>query len=316
MSWQLDALNLWLRVTLRPYLARARSIAKARARMERQMVLFSLVQGTTVREAPLGARARRTLWLDMRPDAPILLWFHGGAFCVGSPRTHAAMVCALAARARIAGVLPDYRLAPEHPFPAALDDAMAAYLALLERGVAPARIAIGGDSAGGGLCLSLIHLLLAEGQAVPACAVVFSPWVDMTLSGASLTTMALRDAYLPAERAAEVRDGYLAGADPRDPRASPLFGGFRGGPPVLIQASGVEILTSDAERMAAHLEAEGVAVTLDLRPNPPHVWQMFHDYLPEADRALDRAADFLRAHLPDTGAPALTAQPGTLRPRR
>jgi acetyl esterase/lipase len=155
------------------------------------------------------------------------------------------------------------------------------------------RIAVGGDSAGGGLAFALVHLLLAAGEPPPAAVVAFSPWIDLTLSGASLTRLAHRDALLPAERLPAIRDLYLDGADPADPRASPHLGRFRGGPPALIQASRVEILLDDARAMAARLEADGAAPTLDLWPRVPHVWQFYPGWLPEADRALDRAAAFL-----------------------
>jgi acetyl esterase/lipase len=229
--------------------------------------------------------------------AGLLLWFHGGAYCLGSPRTHAAMVTALAARAGVGAVLPDYRLAPEHPFPAAVEDARAAWEGLLSEGWPPGRVAVGGDSAGGGLALALVHGLLAEGAAAPACVVVFSPWTDMTLSGASVRELAWRDAFLPARRLPDVRDLYLAGADPRDPRASPHLGRFRGGPPTLIQASRAEILRDDAVAVAERMRGDGVEVALELSPGVPHVWQIYHGRLPEADAAIGRAAAFIAAHL-------------------
>jgi acetyl esterase/lipase len=147
------------------------------------------------------------------------------------------------------------------------------------------------------MVFALLHLLAAAGGAMPACVVAISPWVDLTLSGRSLGTLAEREAMLPVERLAEIRDHYLRGADPRDPRASPHLGRFRGVPPVLIQASRAEVLVDDARMMAARLAADGVSVTLDLWPEVPHVWHFFHGRLPEADAALDRAARFIAEHL-------------------
>ena len=294
MSWRLAGLDAWLRLAERPYLAAVRDPAQARARMERQMALLPRPPGLAVRDAPLG----RIPALRLGPaDAPPLLWLHGGAFCLGSPRTHLAMVGDLARRAGMRAALPAYRLAPEHPFPAGLDDCLTAWLALLAEGEGPERIALGGDSAGAGLAFALLADLLRAGLPRPAAVVAFSPWVDLTLSGESLRSLAPVDALLPAARLPEIRDLYLAGADPRDPRASPVFGAYPGAPPVLIQASRAEILRDDAIGMAERLGEDGGNVTLDLWPAVPHVWQVFSGWLPEASAALDRAAAFLRRQL-------------------
>jgi epsilon-lactone hydrolase len=303
MSWQLALLDLVLRVTEKRHLARETSFERARARMEQQSArTFVVPPGMTRRAETLVADARilPALRVDgaAGPGAPLLLWFHGGAYCLGSPRTHAALAATLARRIGADALLPDYRLAPEHPFPAAPEDALTAWRGLLAAGQDPSRVAIGGDSAGGGLALGLLHQIGARGLPRPACAVIFCPWADMTLAGASLVSLARRDAMLPAARITEIRDAYMAGADPADPRASPVFGDFAGSPPVMIQASRHEILRDDAIRMAGRLSGQGVEVAFDLQPKVPHAVQLFHGRVPEADAALDRAAAFLRRHLP------------------
>jgi epsilon-lactone hydrolase len=289
VSWQLLALNLVLRLRERPYLARERDYPRGRKRMEREAEAFPMPRGALFAEdAPGGVAALR-----MHGD-PLVLWLHGGAYCVGSPRTHAAMAAALAVRIGAGALLPAYRMAPEHRFPAALEDVRAVWQGLAAQGLAADRIVLGGDSAGGGLALALLHELLAAGEPVPAAVVAFSPWVDLTGTAASLKDLAWRDVLLPVERFEEMRTQYLDGADPRDPRASPLYGAFAGAPPVLIQSSRAEVLRDDARAMAARLAADGVAVEHDEWAGVPHVWQIYQGRLPEADAALDRAAAFLR----------------------
>ncbi len=292
MSLRLAALDLWLRVAEKPRLALVASVDEARARLEREAARLVVPAAARVRAEPIGPLP--ALRVAAADGAGVILWLHGGAYCLGSPRTHLAMVSALALRAGAAAILPAYRLAPEHPFPAAVEDTRAAWDALVAEGVPPARIVVGGDSAGGGLALGLLHALLTEGAALPAAMVTFSPWTDLTLTGGSLRRLALRDALLPAGRMTETRDLYLAGADPTDPRASPWKGRYRGAPPVLIQASRAEILLDDARRMADRLRVDGAPVTLDLWEGTPHVWQAYAGRVPEADMALDRAAGFVQ----------------------
>jgi epsilon-lactone hydrolase len=303
---RLVATNFWLRHFSKRYLRHEQNFARARAGMERALRLMPLPRGTELEERPLALEGRSVPALRVRPtgSGPTILWLHGGAYCLGSARGFSGMVAALARRTRGGAVLPDYRLAPEHPFPAAVEDCLHAYRALLAEGVDPARLVLGGDSAGGGLAFALLHLLLAEGRPLPAAVVSFSPWADLTASGESLRTLADREVMLPVERLPEIRDAYLAGADPRDPRASPAFGRFEGAPPVLIQSSRHEILRDDARMMVARLRECGVTVTHDEWEGVPHVWQLFHGWLPEANEALDAAAAYLAGPL----APAPGAQ--------
>lgn len=296
MSWQLTTLNLYLRTTEKSLLARMQDPVAARERLANQAVLFPMPSGTSWREImlPLGPKA---LKLEAPRARKVLLWLHGGAYIMGSPRTHSAMVAAIAKRAGTGAVIPTYRLAPEHPFPAAVEDCVKAWDSLVEHGIDPKDIVLGGDSAGGGLAFALLHKLLAEERAVPRCIVAFSPWVDLSLSGDTLFSLSARDVLLPIERLPEIRDMYLKGADPRAPLASPLFGDFAGAPPVLIQASSTEILLDDARRLSRRLSEQGIEAALDVEAGLPHVWQIYQGWLPEADEALDSAAQWIRARL-------------------
>lgn len=296
MSLRLSALNQLLRWVERPYMEQETDVVRARARLDRNAQLLPIRRGTRFHRAGLGGVPAIRIAGRDDGDGPVLLWLHGGAYCIGSPDSHLRLVAELAARIGGSAVLPAYRLAPEHPFPAAPDDALAAYEALLAE--EPGPIVLGGDSAGGGLAFALLHRILAKGLPTPCCVVVFSPWTDLTLSGESLVTLEAQDPLLPAGRLSEVRDLYLAGQDAADPLASPRFGRFAGAPPALIQVGANEILRDDAVAMAARLEADAVPVELDLWPDVPHVWQFYAGLLPEADEALADAAAFIQARLP------------------
>jgi epsilon-lactone hydrolase len=288
MSLHARILRAILRLTVRPALARARDPARERARFDRLAArLCPPPRDVGASETSLGRPALR---LDPpHADEGVLLYFHGGAYLTGSPRTHAGLVGALARRARIAALLPKYRLGPEVGAPAAFDDALACGGALRAQACPARRIVIGGDSAGGGLALALLSHLCRTGTP-PAGAFAFSPWTDLTLSGGSLEANADRDHYLPFRRLSEARDMVLQGFDPADPRVSPLFADFPDAPPVLIHVAETEILRDDALRMATALPGAEIRLAGDL----PHVWPFFHAVLPEARATLDETAAFIR----------------------
>jgi acetyl esterase/lipase len=226
----------------------------------------------------------------------VILYLHGGAYEIGSARTGANLAAPLSRRSGVPAVSLEYRLAPEHPFPAALHDALAAYRELVESGQP---VVVAGDSAGGGLALATLLAARAEGLPMPAGAVVFSPWADTTLSGASIDARSDYDPMFSRAHMVESAARYLGGADPRNELASPLFGDLTGFPPLLVQVGSAEVLLDDSLRLVARAAEQEVDVSLDVLAGAPHVFQYFADVLPEADEALDRAATFIRNRVRD-----------------
>ncbi|MFJ2863079.1 alpha/beta hydrolase [Kitasatospora sp. NPDC087314] len=224
------------------------------------------------------------------------LYLHGGGFVYGSLRSHGAMVGEIARAARCRMFFVDYRRAPEHPYPAALDDAVAAYQGLLADGTAPSDVVFTGDSAGGGLMLSTLLKVRDLGLPLPAAAAAVSPWTDLTGSGETHRTLADEDPMLSQPVVALVTASYLAGTAPTDPYVSPLFGDVTGLPPVLIQVGSREVLLSDAERFAAALREAGGTGELEVWSGMVHVWHLHHARLGKAREAVARLGDWLREH--------------------
>jgi monoterpene epsilon-lactone hydrolase len=297
MSWQ-SALMCWvMRHKMRPAsatpgidVARARAMTSKRAWSPKVPRGWRLDEQYAHSHAPL-----RGEWL--LPDAPsdiTILYLHGGGYYFCSPATHRNLVFAFARRsgARIFSL--DYRLAPEHPFPAAHDDALAAYRKLIADGVSPHSLIIAGDSAGGGLALAALLALRDAGDLMPAGAVLFSPWTDLAATGASITTNNGRDPMFFGSAIAPAGKLYTGSADVRNPYVSPLYGRFDGLPPLFIQAGDTEVLFDDSTRVAEKARTAGVSVEFEILPNMPHALQMFAPFVPEANGALDRAAQFVR----------------------
>ena len=298
MSLLRPVLNLWLKWTERPMLARAQDPQRVRASFERKARLFFHPPWGAKRQARQIA-GRSALEVTCGPsEAGTLLYFHGGAYVFGSPRTHWAMLARLCQSAPVRAILPDYRKAPEHLHPAAIEDAHAAYKALLAEGHAPNRVILGGDSAGGGLALALLGQLCAEGGPLPAGCFAFSPLTDLTHSGASVQQNAARDVILPASRVRDMSEMFLGPQDPTDPRASPLFAAFKGAPPVWITVSDTEILRDDSRRIVEHLRAAGAEVSFTETHDLPHVWPIFQPILPEAQQTLRALGTWITQRLP------------------
>ncbi len=231
-------------------------------------------------------------------ETTALLYLHGGGFIACSPETHRPLVGSLARRLGARAWVPQYRLAPEHPFPAALDDALGAYRHLLDvEGVSPARLVVAGDSAGGGLTLSLMLAVRDRGWPLPAAVITYSPWTDMAATGPSLDENSDRCAMFAGDTIRRAAAFYVGQGDPRDPLVSPLYGDFRGLPPLLVHASTDEVLRDDAVRVAERARAQGVHVELTLWKRVPHVWQFFAAVVPEARDSLESTRRFVARHV-------------------
>jgi epsilon-lactone hydrolase len=228
----------------------------------------------------------------------VLMFFHGGGYCSGSIVSHRRMVTEAGRAAGVRTLAVGYRLAPEHPFPAALNDARAAWHFLRERGIAAARVGVGGDSAGGGLTVALINALRDDNAALPGCAWLVSPWTDLTMSGLTLATKDKMDPIIHRAYLQELADAYLAGRTSRkDPRVSPLYADVRGFPPTLIQVGSAETLLDDATRFAAVLGAADVPLALEIWPHMIHAWHLWNAHLEAGRLAVASAGAFIRRHL-------------------
>jgi acetyl esterase/lipase len=225
----------------------------------------------------------------------VLLYFHGGGYCSGSILSHRRLVTEAGRASGARTLAVDYRLAPENPFPAALDDALAAWRFLRTEGIAARQIAVGGDSAGGGLTVALINRLRDAEEELPACAWLISPWLDLALSGATLVSKAAEDPIIHKEYLGELVGAYLAsGIDPRDPRVSPLYADLAGLPPTLVQVGSDESLLDDAVRFVYRAGAAEVAVALEIWPHMIHAWPLWNAELAAGRRAIAQAGTFLR----------------------
>jgi monoterpene epsilon-lactone hydrolase len=248
---------------------------------------------------PVAAGGVRAEWV-VPPGASegrALLYLHGGGYVICSPDTHREMVAHLARASGCRVLLLDYRLAPEFPFPAAVEDAVAAYRWLLAQGYPARGLAVAGDSAGGGLTVAALVAFRYLGLPMPGAAVCFSPWTDLACTGETLASKASEDPIVSRPLLEQLAETYLAGADPRSPLASPLYADLRGLPPLLVQVGTAETLLDDSRRLADRCREVGVEVSLEEWEGMPHVWHFFVFFLPEAQQAIARAGQFLRQHL-------------------
>jgi epsilon-lactone hydrolase len=251
----------------------------------------------TVTAAALGGVPTAEITVDGVEPRHVVLYFHGGVYVLGDAFQAAGLASQVGRRTRAKVISVDYRLAPEHPYPAALGDALAAYEALLRGGTAPSDIAFAGESAGGGLAIATLVNARDHGLPQPAAAFVMSPYADLTLAGATMETKSKADPLLSREALQARVTDYTSGQDAALGLISPVFADLSGLPPLIIQAGTHEVLLDDAVRLARQAATADVRVTLDITPGVPHVFQAYYPILDEAAAALDRAGQLLSAHL-------------------
>ena len=268
-------------------------IAEQRSRIDEAMAQMPLAEGTVsepfVRSGVAGIECRP---VELADNAPILLYFHGGGFRIASALAYRSYGSHLAAVLGARVLLVEYRLAPEHKFPKAVDDCFVVWESLLAEGIDTGRIVIAGDSAGGGLAASVTMHALADGV-LPAGVICCSPWVDLTITADTYDTNAESDKLFSRTSAEEAAPAYLGGADPMNPIASPLFGDWDGAPPLLILVGDAEVLLDDSRKLAEVAKAAGVDVTLSIYPEMPHIWTMSYPAFPEAVEGVTEMAEFV-----------------------
>ena len=248
---------------------------------------------------PVDAGGVRAEWTSTPGADPAraIMFLHGGGYISGSLDSHRHMIAQAGREARARTLALDYRLAPEHRFPAALDDALAGYRFLLSKGFEPGRIAIAGESAGGGLAVAALVSLREAGVALPACCWLSSPWTDLEVTGESMRSKASVDPLIQKDYLLELAKAYLGDSDPRMPLASPLYANLAGLPPMLVQVGSAETLLDDAVRIARVAGAADVRVTLEIWPDMIHAWHLFHPQVAAGRRALATVGDFIRRRL-------------------
>jgi acetyl esterase/lipase len=289
-SWQAYFASWILRRRLKPKLRASRDLLESRKLLTPPP--YRLPADIRITPAVVGGVAGE--WAETSASADLtLLYLHGGGYFACSPETHRPITAAFAQQGfRVYAT--DYRRAPEAHFPSPVEDALAAYRGLLAAGVAPAKMVVAGDSAGGGLALALLVALRDAREPLPAAAALFSPWTDLAGTGASLETNSRRCSLFDGKGIAAAARPYLNGADPRHPLASPLYADLTGLPPLLIHVGNNETLLDDSLRLADRARAAGVAVELKIWPVVPHAWQLAQSTIPEARKSVREAAAFLR----------------------
>jgi len=271
------------------------SIEEQRAAMETGLQ-FPLAEDVHCEKVNAGGVPAEWIITPEESEGRVIYYFHGGGYVLGSVNTHREMISRLARAAGAKALAIDYRLAPENPFPAAVEDSVAAYRWLLSSGVDPARMVVAGDSAGGGLTVAALVALRDAGEPLPAAGVCISPWVDLECRWESVTSGTEDTGMLVREGVLQMAKAYLGAADPTMPLASPIHADLAGLPPLLIQVGAAGDLLDDATRLAERATTAGVDATLECWEEMIHVWHMFAAMLPEGQQAIDRIGEFIRKH--------------------
>jgi epsilon-lactone hydrolase len=272
------------------------TMQEMRANFEQMAGLFPVA--ADVKCEPVNAGGVKSEWVTA-PGADAsraILYLHGGGYVIGSINTHRALAARLSTAAKARVLVIDYRLAPEHPFPAAVEDSVAAYRWMLAQGLKPSRIAVAGDSAGGGLTVATLVAIREAKLALPGAGVCLSPWIDLEGLGDSMKTKAAADPMVQKDALLEMAKHYLKGQNPRSPLAAPLYADLAGLPPLLIQVGTSETLLDDSTRLAERARKAGVRVTLEPWEHMIHVFQVFAPMLDEGQQAIEKIGEFVRAN--------------------
>ena len=256
-----------------------------------------VAKGVQVRQATIEGIHCEWLVPEGCDGAPVLYYLHGGAYLMGSTQTHRRMVSHIARASGTRALVPNYRLAPEHRFPAAIEDSTAVYRSLLEAGTDPAAMAIAGDSAGGNLTMATLLALRDAGDPLPTAVCLMSPWLDLAAEGESMDSRAKHDPWFRPKDIPEIVEKYCSKYDTKNPLVSPVYADPSNLPPTLIQVGDHEILLSDSTRMADKISEVGGYVTLQIWPDMWHVFQLFVGLMPESKRAINDISIFLKQHL-------------------
>jgi acetyl esterase/lipase len=296
-SWQAGLIKLIFRVRrLMNPLTGELDVAQSRRDTESLALFFRNNIESTCTPVDAGGVPAEWVLPPAGDERRVILYLHGGAYNCGSIISHRGLAATFAQAACARALLLDYRLAPEHPYPAAVEDAVSAYRWLRNRGVDPDQIAVAGDSAGGGLVLALALSLRDAGEPLPAALVCLSPWVDLAMTCDSWITKTKSDLILDPGSIAQSAEIYLNGADPQEPLASPLYGDLHGLPPILIQIGSDEFLVDEATLLAEKTRAVGVDTTLEIYNGMQHEWHFTAGMVPEAKQAVDQIGNFIRLH--------------------